>query len=147
MAAPSSMLAQELSNMRPQAYGGAAEDPAVLHEVDWSANNANYISMIGTLGTDPEVKELAGGVLVAKMRMAHRTPKKTTEWYNVDAWDRWAEAIRAAGLRKGQQILVEGKLRTDEWSDRATGQKRSAVRVVASQISIVRPWGGGGGGQ
>ena len=38
------------------------------------------------------------------------------------------------------QILVEGRLRTDEWADKATGQPRQAVRVVASQVSTVRPY-------
>lgn len=38
------------------------------------------------------------------------------------------------------QILVEGKLKTDEWTDQATGTPRRSVRIRASQISTVRPY-------
>lgn len=64
----------------------------------------------------------------------------------MDVWGRWAEAVRDSGMRKGQQLLVEGKLKTDEWNDRTSGAKRSAVTIVATQISTVRRWDGGGGG-
>ena len=36
--------------------------------------------------------------------------------------------------------MVEGRLKVDEWDDRATGMKRRDVRIVASQISTVRPY-------
>ncbi|MCA1901432.1 MAG: single-stranded DNA-binding protein, partial [Candidatus Hydrogenedens sp.] len=38
-------------------------------------------------------------------------------------------------LRKGRPVLVEGRLRLDEWEDRATGQRRSRLEIVAWRVS------------
>ena len=42
-------------------------------------------------------------------------------------------------LRKGQQIAIRGKLRLEEWTDRATQQPRKSHKVIADQIAIVNP--------
>jgi single-strand DNA-binding protein len=52
-------------------------------------------------------------------------------------------------LRKGSPVLLEGRLRLDQWDDKATGQKRSKLVVVAEDVRFLgtgnREEGAGGG--
>ena len=54
VAAAGCRLRQRGSQWSSLAAGGP-EEPAVIHEVDWSVNNNNYVSLIGTLGQVPAV--------------------------------------------------------------------------------------------
>ena len=50
-------------------------------------------------------------------------------------------------MRKGRPILIEGRLRLDQWDDKQTGQKRSKLGVVAETVQFLgSPTGGGGEG-
>jgi single-strand DNA-binding protein len=56
-------------------------------------------------------------------------------------------------LKKGKPVLVEGRLRLDQWDDKQTGQKRSRLGVVLESFSFLDSGnrgdagsGGGGGG-
>ena len=66
---------------------------------------------------------------------------------DVTLWGRTAEvAHQYSG--KGKPLFVEGRLHMDSWDDKATGQKRSKLKVVADNIQLMgAPGGGGGGGQ
>jgi single-strand DNA-binding protein len=55
---------------------------------------------------------------------------------DVDAFGRQAETI-AQYLKKGNGILVEGRLRLDQWDDKQTGQKRSKLGVVVEGFQFV----------
>ena len=59
--------------------------------------------------------------------------------------ERQAEVI-AQYFRKGRPILVEGRLRLDQWDDKQTGQKRTKLRVVGESMQLLggRPSGAGG---
>ena len=46
-------------------------------------------------------------------------------------------------MQKGRPILVEGRLKLDQWEDKNTGQNRSRLGVVLERFTFV----GGGGGQ
>ena len=64
---------------------------------------------------------------------------------DVDAFGRTAEVI-AQYLRKGRPILMEGRLKLDQWEDKQTNQKRSKLGVVLETFSFVDSKGGDGGG-
>ncbi len=51
-------------------------------------------------------------------------------------------------LAKGRSVLIEGRLQLDSWTDKESGQKRSKLRVVGEQMTMLggREGGGGGGG-
>ena len=46
-----------------------------------------------------------------------------TEWHNIVAWQRTAEVV-GEYCKKGSQVYIEGRLRTDSWDDKETGQKK-----------------------
>ncbi len=103
----------------------------------------NKVQLIGHLGYDPEVREIAPGRKVARMSVAthgsHRNADgdrvSTTQWHTVVAWGRTAEMVERM-LRKGTGVVLEGRLvhRTYEGRD---GQKRQVSEVVLSDFQLL----------
>ena len=118
--------------------------------------DVNRVTLVGRLTRDPELKYLTSGLAVCKIGIAVSRFSKTKEgerreevmFINVDAWDKTAEYC-GQHLKKGRPVLVEGRLRSREWEDKTTGQKRSTIDVSAERIQQL-DWddnsGGGGGG-
>ena len=111
----------------------------------------NKVILVGNLGKDPEVRYTSGGQAVANLRIATSRSwtdkqsgqkKEETEWHDVEVWGKQAEQC-GEFLAKGRQVYVEGRLKTDNWDDKTSGQKRSRVKVVADTVRFL---GGGGGG-
>jgi single-strand DNA-binding protein len=110
----------------------------------------NKVILVGNLGKDPEVRYTAGGQAVANLRIATSRSwtdkqsgqkKEETEWHDVEVWGKQAEQC-GEFLSKGRQVYVEGRLKTDAWDDKTSGQKRSRVKVVADTVRFL---GGGAG--
>jgi single-strand DNA-binding protein len=118
--------------------------------------NFNKVILAGNLTRDPEVRYTPKGTAIAKLGMAiNRTWKTETgetkeevTFVDVDAFGRTAEVI-SQYLKKGRPILVEGRLKLDQWDDKQTGQKRSRLGVILETFQFLdsgRGDGGGGGG-
>ena len=112
----------------------------------------NKVILVGNLGKDPEVRYTAGGQAVASLRIATSrswtdkasgTRKEETEWHDVEVWGKQAEQC-GEYLSKGRQVYCEGRLKTDKWQDKQSGQDRYKVKVVAENVRFL---GGGAGGQ
>src|SRR5689334_2097639 len=99
--------------------------------------NFNKVILAGNLTRDPELRYTPKGTAIAKLGMAiNRTWKTETgetkeevTFVDVDAFGRQAEVI-AQYLKRGRPVLVEGRLKLDQWDDKQTGQKRSRLGVV-----------------
>jgi single-strand DNA-binding protein len=99
--------------------------------------NFNKVILIGNITRDPELRYTPKGMAIAKIGMAiNRTWKSETgeskeevTFVDVDAFGRQAETV-AQYLKKGSPLMVEGRLRLDQWDDKQTGQKRSRLGVV-----------------
>ncbi len=99
--------------------------------------NYNKVILIGNLTRDAELKYTPKGSAVAKIGLAvNRTWKTETgekkedvTFIDVDAFGKQAETI-SQYCKKGSQLLVEGRLKLDQWDDKQTGQKRSRLGVV-----------------
>ena len=111
----------------------------------------NRVILLGNLTRDIEVKYLQSGMAVAEVGLAvndRRKDNKTGQWVEettfVDCtmWGRTAE-VAAEYLSKGSPILIEGRLKLDQWE--TEGQKRSKLRVVVERMQMVGSKGGGGG--
>ncbi|HTT72504.1 MAG TPA: single-stranded DNA-binding protein [Anaeromyxobacteraceae bacterium] len=109
----------------------------------------NKVILVGNLGKDPEVRFTAGGQAVATLRIATSRSwtdkqsgqrKEETEWHDVEVWGKQAEQC-GEYLAKGRQVYVEGRLKTDKWQDKQSGQDRYKVKVVADTVRFL---GGGG---
>jgi single-strand DNA-binding protein len=112
----------------------------------------NRVILLGNLTRDVEVKYLQSGTAVAEVGLAvndRRKDAKTNQWIDettfvdVNFWGRTAE-IAAEYLSKGSPVLVEGRLKLDQWE--TEGQKRSKLRVVCERMQMVGSKGGGGSG-
>jgi single-strand DNA-binding protein len=96
----------------------------------------NKVMLIGFLGKDPEVKTLENGTKVAKLTLAtsekfkdkNGNLQESTEWHNLEIWGEQAK-IAEQYLRKGKQIYVEGKIKTDSWEDNGIKKYRTFIRV------------------
>ena len=112
---------------------------------------------MGNLTRDPEVKYIASGQAVCEVGLAvNRTwwdkqanvKKEDVTFVDVTLWGREAE-VAGEYLAKGRPVLIEGRLQLDSWDDKATGQKRSKLRVVGEHMQMLgsRADGPGAGGQ
>jgi len=98
----------------------------------------NKVFLIGNLTRDPDLRYTPGGAAVCSFGVAvnrryttaRGEDREDTCFVDVDAWGKWGEACNTY-LRKGSPVLIEGRLRLDQWEDRETGARRSKLMVVA----------------
>lgn len=91
-----------------------------------------HVMICGNLGKDPEVRGTATtfSVAVSDRRKVDGEWVDATEWFRCVVFGRQAE-ILAADARKGDKVLVEGKMRTSSWVDRASGETKYKTELVA----------------
>lgn len=115
-------------------------------------SGVNKVILVGRLGKDPEVRHLENGATVANFSMAtsetykDRTTgerKEQTEWHNVVLWRGLAEVVEKY-VKKGDQIYVEGKLRTRSWEK--DGVTRYTTEVVGDNMTMLGGGSNAGGG-
>ena len=114
----------------------------------------NKVILVGNLTRDPELRYTPKGTAIAKIGVAVNRvwtseageKKEEVTFIDVDVFGRTAENV-GQYMRKGRPILIEGRLRLDQWDDKQTGQKRSRLGVVAETVQFLgSPTGGGGDG-
>lgn len=108
----------------------------------------NKVMMIGNLTRDPEQRTTAQGTALTKFDIAVNTrrgkDKDEVLFIRVETWQKTAE-LAAQYLTKGSQVLVEGRLKSEEYETK-DGQKRKDVVIVADNIRFgARAKGEGGG--
>lgn len=110
----------------------------------------NKMTIIGNLGADPEVRYLDGGAVVATFNVAttekytNRNGEKVeqTEWFRVELWNEQAK-VAEKYLKKGNSVYVEGRLRTELWTDKE-GKERTSLRVRANTMQLLGSPSGSG---
>lgn len=113
--------------------------------------NLNKVMIMGNLTRDPEVKYTTKGTAVAQLGLAINRYLQTdggekqeeTTFVDVELWGRQAE-IAGEYLKKGRPVFIEGRLKLDSWDDKATGQKRTKMKVVGEQLQLIGGREGGG---
>lgn len=98
------------------------------------------VTLIGNLGSDPEMRYTPEGKAVTSFRMAtnHRytTPagesKEETDWFRVTVWGKQAEQCNQF-LSKGRQVYVEGRLHARSWQGQ-DGQTHTSLEVTANRV-------------
>lgn len=102
----------------------------------------NRVQLIGRLGKDPEGKFTPTGKQVTHFSVAvserwknrDGENKENTEWINVEAWGRLGE-VCTQYLRKGSLIYVEGRLKTDKYTE--DGETKYFTKVVAQMVQFL----------
>lgn len=107
----------------------------------------NQVICRGRLGRDPQIRATSKGTSVANFSVAcdrEYNDKKLTDWINVVAWGKMAEAVGNL-VRKGDEVLVQGRMGTRKYTAK-DGSARYITEVTAEFIgkSIVPPASGSG---
>jgi single-strand DNA-binding protein len=114
------------------------------------ARGINKVILVGTCGKDPETRYMPSGGAVTNISIATNeqwTDKQSgqkqerTEWHNVVFFGKLAE-IAGEYLKKGSQVYIEGKLKTDQYEK--DGITRYSTKIQANEMQMLggRPGGG-----
>lgn len=103
----------------------------------------NKAVIIGNLTRDPEVRSLPSGIQVTSFSVAtnrvwkdkNGTRQDSTDYHNVVVFGRQAETA-AQYLKKGASVLVEGRMQTRSWDDKATGEKKYRTEIIAERVQF-----------
>jgi single-strand DNA-binding protein len=106
--------------------------------------NFNKVILAGNLTRDPELRYTPKGTAVARIGMAinrnwkNDAGEKQEEvtFVDVDAMGRQAEVV-AQYMKKGRPLMVEGRLKLDQWEDKQTGARRSQLRVFLESFTFI----------
>ena len=121
----------------------AGRVPEAINLICGDAMGVNKVILVGNLGRDPEVRYTNDQTAVATFSVATNERKKDasgqwgnhTEWHRVVAFGKLADFARNY-LKKGKQIYVEGRLRTNKWQDKE-GHDRYTTEIIAAAIQFV----------
>jgi single-strand DNA-binding protein len=102
----------------------------------------NRVILLGNITRDIELKHLTSGMAVTEIGLAVNDRRKdhNGQWIeeptfvDVTLWGRNAEVV-AEYLGRGSPVLIEGRLKLDQWEKE--GQKRSKLRVVAEKVQLL----------
>ena len=106
---------------------------------------ANYVTLIGNLVEDPDLRFTPAGVAMAKLRFAvSRRYQKNGEWQEETSFfggTLWREAAEnaAESLQKGARVIVVGSLEQRNW-ETPEGEKRSVVEIRIDEIGPSLRW-------
>lgn len=104
----------------------------------------NKVQIIGNLGAEPEVRYTTAGDAVTSIRVActetwtdkaSGQKKESTEWVNVTFFRKLAE-IAGKYLKKGSQVYVEGRMKTEKFTDK-NGVEKYSTKVEASEMKML----------
>lgn len=105
----------------------------------------NKVIIAGNMTRDIEVRYTPGGAAVGEFGLAcnrkwfdknTQQQKDETTFIDVTAWGKSAETL-AQYTHKGSNILIEGRLKLDQWEDKATGARRSKLSVVCENFQFL----------
>jgi single-strand DNA-binding protein len=103
----------------------------------------NKVILIGNLGSDPEIRHLSSGSVVANFNIAtsetytNKNGERVTqtEWHRIELWDGLAR-VAEQYLKKGQMVFIEGKIRTENWQD-SDGNNRTTTRIRGLNMTML----------
>lgn len=107
------------------------------------ARGINKVILVGNMGADPEVRHMKNGSSVTTIKVATSESWKDkatgekqerTEWHRINFFGRLAE-VAGEYLKKGSQVYIEGRLRTDEYEK--DGIKRYSTSIIADEMQML----------
>lgn len=119
------------------------------------SRSLNKVTLIGNLGSDPEVRSATGGNRVANFSLATSrswndasgAKQEKTEWHKCVAWNskfaQLADVVERY-VKKGDKLFVEGRIEYRQWQDKE-GQTRYTTEINVRELIMLSAKGGGGG--
>ena len=103
----------------------------------------NSCTLLGTVVRDPEIHYTASGMAICELCVVVNDRRKQgDDWVDeasfldCTCFGKTAE-VAAEYVGKGKQILVNGRLKQDNWKDKDTGQKRSKIKITVDRLVMV----------
>ena len=104
----------------------------------------NRATLVGHAGRDPEIRSLPNGGRAAAFPLAtaekwtdrEGKPSESTEWHRVVVYGA-AVGIVGTMLRKGDPVMVEGRIATRQYRDRDDNERTVTEIVVAGPQGMV----------
>jgi len=103
----------------------------------------NRVIIAGNMVRDPETSHLPSGATLGRFTVAvnrkfkvQGEQREEVSFFDVTVFNAVADIVARHGY-KGQKILLEGRLKQDRWEDRATGEKRSKVYIIADHVRFL----------
>jgi single-strand DNA-binding protein len=107
--------------------------------------SVNKVVLVGNLGKDPEMRYMPNGNAVANFSIATTESWKNkqtgeyenqTEWHNLTVFGKFGEMC-GQYLKKGAKVYVEGKIKTEKWQDKTSGQDRFSTKIIVSELQMM----------
>lgn len=108
-------------------------------------SDMNRVTLLGRMGKDPEIRFTQGGEPIASFSLATSErwndksgqKQERTQWHNVSVFGKLAEIVRDY-THKGKQLLVEGSVEYEEWTDKdGVTRKTTKIKVTGFNGRIV----------
>lgn len=102
------------------------------------SNDLNNCQFIGRLGKEPEMKYLQSGDAVCNFSIAvgwKSKDKEGAEWVNITAFGKLGE-VCGQYLKKGSQVFVQGRFKTDKYTDK-NGVEKYSTKIQADKIQFL----------
>ncbi len=98
----------------------------------------NTVTLVGRLTRDPELSYTSSNKPVCKFSIANNrgSNPEDVNFFDVVAWEKTAE-ICGQNLKKGGQVIIEGRLKMDKWTDKTNGQARTKVNIIATNVQFL----------
>lgn len=110
----------------------------------------NKALLIGNLTRDPELKAIPSGIKVCSFSIAtnrvwkdkNGAKQEAADYHNIVVFGRQAETV-AQYMKKGSQVMIEGRMQTRSWDDAATNTKKYRTEVIADRVQFGSAGAGG----
>jgi single-strand DNA-binding protein len=105
-------------------------------------SSVNKVTILGTLGRDPQITSFPSGDRIAEFSIATNErwrdkatgeKKERVDWHKIVIRNDALVKVAENYLKKGQQVYIEGQLQTREWTNK-DGQKNYATEVVIGRF-------------
>lgn len=103
----------------------------------------NKVQLIGNAGRDPETTYTTSGTSITKFSIATNERRKkgeayedVTEWHNVVLFGKTGE-VADKYVKKGDKVYIEGRIQTQSWDDKTTGQKKYKTEIIGNELILL----------
>lgn len=103
----------------------------------------NKALIIGNLTRDPELKAIPSGIKVCSFSVAtnrvwkdkNGAKQESADYHNIVVFGRQAETV-AQYMKKGSQVMIEGRMQTRSWDDATTNTKKYRTEIIADRVQF-----------
>ena len=103
---------------------------------------ASQHRFIGRMARDPELRSFDSGNCVANARIlinkpgAKRDDGQDPDGFKLELWGQSAQSFVDSGVKKGDLVDVTGRVKSETWQDRTTGEQRTGLVVLVEEWSL-----------